>query len=96
MKASLEKDSLFINRRLMLMPASTDGPSGPRLFPVPSVAVAAKALRVNRRKSFRSEGGGIFFVHDISSKDGVAFDARIESRSTFCGKRRNIQQCRYS
>ena len=68
----------------MLMPASTDGPSGPRLFPVPSVAVAARALRVNRRKSFRSAGGGIFLVQDTSSTDGVAFEARIESRSTIC------------
>ena len=64
------------------MPASTDGPSGPRLLPVPKVVVAARAFRENRRKSFRSDGGGMFFVHDTSSVGGVAFEARIESSST--------------
>mmetsp|Transcript_201 Transcript_201/g.403 ORF Transcript_201/g.403 Transcript_201/m.403 type:complete len:294 (+) Transcript_201:913-1794(+) len=73
---------LFISKRLMLMPDSTDGPSGPRLFPVPRVAVAARALREKRRKSLRSDGGGMSFVHDMSSIGGVALEARMESRST--------------
>lgn len=64
------------------MPASTDGPSGPRLLPVPSVAVAATAFREKRSKSLRSEGGGISFVHVTSSMGGVALEARMESRST--------------
>ena len=66
----------------MLMPASTDGPSGPRLLPVPRVAVAARALREKRRKSLRSDRGGMPCVHAISSIGGVAFEARMESRST--------------
>ena len=66
------------------MPASTDGPSGPRLLPVPKVAVAARAFREKRRKSLRSDGGGMSFVHDTSSVGGVAPEARMESSSTVC------------
>ena len=73
---------MFIKSLLKLIPASTDGPSGPRLFPVARVAVAASALRKNRLKSFLSDGGGISFVHNISSAGAVAPDALIESRST--------------
>lgn len=56
-------------------------PSGPRLFPVPSVAVAAKAFFMNLTKSFRSEIGGSFVQASISS-GGLAPVSLIESRST--------------
>jgi hypothetical protein len=37
-----------IQIRLTAMPTSTDGPSGPKEFPVPNVKMAAKGFRNNR------------------------------------------------
>ena len=64
------------------MPASTEGPSGPKLFPVPRVAMDANALREKRWKSFLSDGIGTSPTHVTRSDGGVALDDLIESRST--------------
>mmetsp|Transcript_15734 Transcript_15734/g.26536 ORF Transcript_15734/g.26536 Transcript_15734/m.26536 type:complete len:251 (-) Transcript_15734:353-1105(-) len=79
---------LFINRRLKLIPASTEGPSGPRLLPVPNVRVAATALREKRAKSLRSDAG-VRFTHASNSSGGIAFVALIESKSTSLTVSRN-------
>ena len=64
------------------MPASTLGPSGPRLFPVPRVTVAPIALRENREKSLRWGRGWRFLVQVIRDCGGEALIARMASRST--------------